>query len=226
MTGRVIPLRGAPRDDGHLKTRLLLPWYLTGRLDAGEQAQVEAHLSDCAQCQADLAFERRLSTEVAAMPVGMELGWARLRQRLDRAAPGRAGKASGDGRLAAAWRETRRRWRDSRPWLGWALAGQTALLLIVGALIVPGARGDRYHTLGAARAGPAGNAVVIFRPDTTERGLREALLASHARLVDGPTAADAYVIHVPAAERAAALAKLRRRADLVLAEPIDPDRSS
>ena len=63
--------------------------------------------------------------------------------------------------------------------------------------------------------------IVTFRPDTSEQDLRNTLNESHARLVDGPTAADAYVLHVPAAERAAALVKLRQRANIVLAEPID-----
>ena len=78
-----------------------------------------------------------------------------------------------------------------------------------------------YHALGAAPAPALGNVVVIFRPDTSERELRQTLVANHARLVDGPTAADAYVLHVPAAERAGALTRLRGRADIVLAEPID-----
>lgn len=217
MTGRIIPLHG----DDHLEARSLLPWYVTGRLDASEQAQVEAHLGVCAECQAELGFERRLHVEIAALPIEVEESWTLLQRRLDPDPPARARTAAVGGRLAAALRELGRQWRGGAPWLGWALAAQTALLLLVGALALPGARPDRYHALGAARAAAAGNAVVIFRPDTTERNLREALEASHARLVDGPTAADAYVIHVPAAERAAALAKLRRRADMVLVEPID-----
>jgi len=63
--------------------------------------------------------------------------------------------------------------------------------------------------------------VVIFRPDTTERQMREALRASNARLVDGPTQADAYVLQIPAARRELALATLRARHEIVLAQPID-----
>ena len=42
-----------------------------------------------------------------------------------------------------------------------------------------------------------------------------------ARIVDGPTTADAYMLHVPKAGLAGALTTLRARADVVLAEPVD-----
>ena len=58
-------------------------------------------------------------------------------------------------------------------------------------------------------------------PQTSEQTFRETLNASHARLVDGPTAADAYVLRVSPGERDAALATLRRRPDITLAQPID-----
>jgi hypothetical protein len=51
--------------------------------------------------------------------------------------------------------------------------------------------------------------------------MREALKATGARLVDGPTPADAYVLRVPAAQRDTALANLRARGEIVLAQPID-----
>jgi acyl-CoA synthetase (AMP-forming)/AMP-acid ligase II len=92
---------------------------------------------------------------------------------------------------------------------------------VVGQAIWPAAPPARYHTLAGVAALAAGNVVVIFRPDTRERELRATLEASHARVVDGPTAADAYVLRVPASQRLAALATLRARPDITLAEPID-----
>jgi hypothetical protein len=88
-------------------------------------------------------------------------------------------------------------------------------------LLLRDAQPTRYLALGAAPGATAGNVVIIFRPDTLESTLREALNASDARVVDGPTPAGAYVLHVPDAERPAALAELRRRAEVTLAEPID-----
>jgi len=98
----------------------------------------------------------------------------------------------------------------------------TIVLLLWGLLTLQTNAPARYHALSAPPPNLSGNVVVIFRPDASEDRIRHALIASDARLVDGPTAADAYVLHVPAAERAQALAALRARSEIVLAEPIDP----
>lgn len=111
-------------------------------------------------------------------------------------------------------------WRNPLPWGGGALAGA---LLAIGILwIQPFGEFGRYHALSAASAPSAGNIMVIFRPDTPERRLREALRDSRARLVGGPTDADAYVLATPQSDQAAALAALRANADVVTAQPIDP----
>jgi hypothetical protein len=52
--------------------------------------------------------------------------------------------------------------------------------------------------------------------------MSQALQAAGARLIDGPTAADAYVLHIAPAERNRALAMLRARKDVMLAQPLDP----
>lgn len=198
----------------HDEIRALLPWFVTGRLDAAEEARVAAHVSACRECQDELQFERRLEVEVAIAPVDVEHGWASMRRKMDGTSPPRAGGAIG------AW------WRASPSWLGWALASQAVLVLIAGALTTRMTAGPAapapYRALSSAPATPAGNVVVIFRPDTREAALRHALQAADARLIDGPTAADAYVLHVPPAERARALAGLRARREVVLAQPLDP----
>jgi anti-sigma factor RsiW len=239
MTGRIIKLRG----DRHHEVQSLLPWYLNGRLDADERAEVEAHLKDCPECQAELRDERILGAEIATLPIGetsiagapgdVEHDWALMRRRIE---PGPARRSARTG--AARWAGWRGwlgaggdaavlQWRASSPWLRWAAVGQMALLLLMAAFVLPAARHDqlRYHALGAAPAVASGNIVVIFRPDTRERELRETLKANHARVVDGPTATDAYLLHVPAAERGAALARLRRQPRIELAEPVDSGAS-
>ena len=217
MTGRIIRLHGDP----HQETQALLPWYVTGQLDASDQAQVEAHLGHCPECQAELRIERGLQREIAALSLDAEHSWAQLRSRLETRPP-RARRAAGvGGWLRAAGRRAGRQWRSGAPGLRWAVAAQFLLILGLGVLVLQTPRPARYQALGAAPVAAAGNAVVIFRPDARERDLRRALEASHARVVDGPTSADAFVIHIPPAERAAALARLRRRGDIELAEPVD-----
>ena len=209
-SGHIIHLHG----DRHQEAQLLLPWYVTGRLDPADQAQVEAHLSQCQQCQAELKLEQKLGVGCADLPMDVEQGWAAMQRRL---APDRPTPAL-SVRLGA-WLS--RAWRTGPPWLGWALGAQLVLLLAAGVVLTPSLQPTRYHVLGAAPPPAAGNLVVIFRPDTQEQALRQTLNANHARLVDGPTAADAYLLHVPVAERAAVLARLRARSDIVLAQPID-----
>ena len=212
--GRIIRLHG----DEHREIQTLLPWYVTGQLDASEHAQVEGHLGGCAECQAEVRFQRRLEAEITDPPVDVEQAWQAMRRRIESAPPVRASIGIG-ARLRSMRRGAGRGWRVGGPWLGWAVA--TLLLLVTGASLLHSAPAARYRALGAAPKAAPGNVVVIFRPDTTEKDLRETLNASNARLVDGPTAADAYVLHVPPAERVGALARLRGRSDIVLAEPID-----
>ena len=211
-----------PRDP-HRESQLLLPWYAMGRLDASDHAMVEAHLGACAECQADLKLERGLEAEVSGLPADVDEAWAAMLSRLRPVRIRRpAALAALLARLAAA---TGGWWRQGAPWLGWASAAALAAVLILGSLAPRMERASPYRTLASAPSKPTGNVVVIFRPETTEAVMRQALKAAHARLVDGPTAADAYVLSVPSAERAAALEMLRARKMVVLAEPIDAGES-
>lgn len=203
--------------DRHREVQTLLPWYVTDQLDAVDLARVEAHLADCAECQAELKLERHLDAGVAGLPLDVEQDWAQLRRRLLATATRRSRAAAA---VARAWRRLGR-----RASLGWVLAAQMAAVLVVSALLLPFARPAPYRALGSAAPAPAGNVMVIFRPDAREQDLRQTLRAADARLVGGPTAADAYVLSVPAAERAAALMRLRGDAAVVLAEPIDPGQA-
>ncbi len=201
-------------EEPHREVEALLPWYVAGGMDADEHARIEAHLGDCPACRTELAFERRLKAEIAALPVDVEHGWVCFNRRLEARPTRRARDASPLAGIV-------RGWLAGPPWLGWALAAQAGLIAALGLLALPASPPAPYHALSAAPASAPGNVVVIFRPETSERALREALRAGHARLVDGPTASDAYVLAVPAAERARVLTTLRARADIVLAEPID-----
>jgi hypothetical protein len=110
--------------------------------------------------------------------------------------------------------------RAGAAWAGWAVAA--CALIALGVTAVRREPHGQYHLLGAAEAVTPGNMVVIFRPETSEQTIRAQLKAVDARIVDGPTGADAYVLRVAPRERAGALAKLRAQANVVLAEPVDP----
>jgi len=210
--GHVIPLHGDP----HEATQRLLPWYVTETLEAAERALVEEHLASCADCAADLAGERRLHAEVAAMPSAPAGQWEKLRDRA---------LASPSPRRTAGWWSSLPAGRR----IALAVAGQAGIMLLgIGAYDQFRQSGEpAYHALSApkAPAARAGNIIVVFRPDSAEQAFRAALEAVGARLVDGPTAAGAYVLAVPLEDRDAALADLRARGNVVLAQPIDGERS-
>jgi len=212
----IIRLHGDP----HNQAQTLLPWYVNGSLESAEHAEVDAHVRDCPACQADLKLERALGAEIANLPNDMERGWAALRAR----ALQEGGAPQPRRRPSAAWRRSRAFLR--RPVaVGWAFAAQAASLILVvgvGSALTLQTR-PVYHAMGAAPSAAVGNVVVVFKPTTPEQALRAALVQSGARLVDGPTVSDAYILHVKASERAKALTRLRSDADVVLAEPIDGD---
>lgn len=207
MTGRVLPFSGDP----HGEVRDLLPWYVNGCLGEAERARIEAHLRVCAECSRDLTAERDLARKVAAIPMATEIGWSGMRSRIDAAS-----------RQGGPPTQSPRSSRPGRRQIGWFLAAQAAILAAaVSVTVRPVASPASYHALASPPATVEGNAVVIFRPDARERDMRQALTAAGARLVDGPTSANAFVLHVPDARREAVLTQLRDDAAVVLAEPID-----
>ena len=214
MTGQIINLHG----DIHRDILALLPWHVTGQLDAADAARVAAHLDGCAGCRVALDAERRLDRELGREPASADQGWAAMRQRLefDRPAVAPAGVRYP---AAPAARPVRRGW--PRWPIGWSIGAPLALASAVGVVLASGLMPARYAALGSAPAAATGNVVVIFRPETSEAVFRQALRGSDARLVDGPTSANAYVLQVPDTRRAASLDHLRRQPQVVLAEPID-----
>ncbi|WP_313540149.1 zf-HC2 domain-containing protein [Sphingomonas sp.] len=204
--GDLLHLRGDP----HKATVLLLPWYVTGQIEPGDRLLVEVHLADCAECRDELAAERRLGSAVADLPAPSAAGWERMVAELAQTeAP------------AQLPRSFLRR-------AGWMLAAQAAVLVLgVGMVLhlqrqAPSpAAPQPYHALGSPQQGQAGNILVMFAPDTREPALRKAIEASGARLVDGPTAAGAYLLAIAPNARAAALARLRAQAGVTLAQPVD-----
>lgn len=202
----------------HEAVQLLLPWYVTDRLDPAERAEVAAHLETCAECRAELATERALAARVAAQRDDAAPAWERLAARL--AAERAPSPAVPRRRTRDAFAGLRR--AASRPsTLRWVVAAQFAAVLVLGASVATQPPAAPYRVLGDAAAARQGNVLAMFRPETTEARMRAALEASGARLVDGPTSAHAYVLQVPGGADGPALATLRRDPEVTMAEPIE-----
>ncbi|MBB5368509.1 MULTISPECIES: zf-HC2 domain-containing protein [unclassified Janthinobacterium] len=220
-TGKIVEIDAST----HQKVQKLLPWMLDDTLSGAERFMVREHLLQCAECRADLDWQRQLQSAQPAMQAepDVERAFAALSPRLEprkRAARPRQGVAAW---LLGAWHNLRQ-----SQWQSWAMATQCALIVGLGLLVLksPPDAPAQFHALSAApsaaeSAAAAGNVMVLFKPETPERELRRILQAHGAHIVDGPTVTDAYVLYLPPAGLDAALAALRREAAVALAEPLD-----
>jgi anti-sigma factor RsiW len=198
----------------HSEIQQILPWYAAGTLEPQDRAHVDAHLEGCADCQAELRLDHRLRGVISELPLDVEQGWAALRRQMGSEAAERRPATHRLARIFAIF---------GRPLkLGWFVAAEAAFaafaLVVIGHPAVP----HYYRAMATPQLAAAGNVIVIFRSDEPERAMRAALLASRARIVDGPTAAGAYILSIPA-DRTAGLARLRGTAGVALAEPLDSD---
>lgn len=203
-----------PADDPeHRNAQLHLPWYASGRLNAAEQARVAMHVAGCAACRADLALDGALAAhEPELPPLSADSGWTRLEGRIER-------DRQAARRPAAAARG------GSRPdlfgdWRGWAMAAQFAIIVLLAILLTRAPPSADYRTLGQPRPGPAGDLIVMFAPQTPERTVRALLGGAGVRIVDGPTAAGAYVLQTQDGDPQRALARLQASPAVTLAEPL------
>lgn len=184
----------------HQKVQKLLPWAVLGKLSEAEQAMVAEHAAACAHCREDLEWQRKLQAvqpEAGAAP-DLEGALARLAPRLDER-PGRSG---------------------ARGWMRWALAAQLVVIAALGGQLLR--QPAQYRLLGASASASASaaNMIVVFKPDTSEGQLRAILRGGGARMVDGPTAANAWLLQVPPGSLAGSVAAMRAQAQVQLAEPL------
>jgi hypothetical protein len=192
----------------HQAVQQMLPWLLADTLAPDERTIAEAHLGACAECRADLAWQRKLRAGAPAADTACDADRA-FAQLLPRLGP----QARRVG-LLARWRY---RAAANGAWLRWTALAELAAIGVLALMLARSA--PDYRALGAPAA-PDGNAVIVFRPDTSEREMRRILKAAGARVVDGPTVTDAYVLALPAAQAGDTLARLRAEAAVTLAQPL------
>jgi hypothetical protein len=195
------------RDDHH-ETQRNLAWRYSGDLDAAAIARFDAHLETCAHCRADLLAETTLRSMPQAS-LDPDSGWAEVVKRLAprpvRILPSRPLPAAGP------------------LWQGWAIAAQFLVIIGLTAAVVTSRSQQpaQFHALSAAPHVEAGNMLVMFSPQIAELSMRQVLQQADARVVDGPNAAGAYLLRVPAERRASLLTTLKNRPEVILAEPVD-----
>jgi anti-sigma factor RsiW len=212
MTGRVIPFDAA----AHKVADALLPWFVNGTLEGDELAFVQRHLGECPRCQNEVEWLRELHAACIAgeaMP-GASATFRNLRRQLEEPREGRDS--------IARLRRSRGR---ARLWSRWAIAAQLVVIAVLGTLLLSGTDGPAlYRTLGARNATvPAtGSLVVVFDPATTEAEVHRILRGAGARIVDGPTQANAYVLEVPPGQTHRAAQAIKSERAALLVEPFGP----
>ena len=214
MGGRIVDLLSTP----HLATEALLPWLLNDTLTSAERSQVEAHLRSCAQCSAELAQQKQLQSHYsgAATPdpgLDIDAAFARLLPRLDDQ-PVRSARRP-------LWPQQPVRWWQ----LG--LAVQMGVILALASALLfqlkpttQNADVAAYRGLAASAQRATGDALVVFDPNASETQMRATLQRAGARIVDGPTAAGAFVVRFEDDPTAAMLASLRSDPAIVRVESL------
>ena len=203
----------------------LLPWYANATLEPEDESRVRAHLSDCPSCRRELAALRATLAAVADAPTeqdaaGTDRDWERLHRRLHALRSGTP--------AARPLHRMRAGWREAAPWLRVALAAQCAVVAVLAVLLVgtdrPPPADAPYRTLSATEAprASADTLLVVFDPRLTDAQLRELLGANHARIVDGPNAAGAFLVAAPPGQAGPVRDALRASPGVAMAERLGP----
>ena len=203
----------------------LLPWYVTGKISAGDKARVDAYAKAHPEVLGHIALARDEADVVFAD--NQEI--APPRAALDRLQKSLA--ASPTARLYAVRASVIDRVGE---WLGGfaprqlAYAGLATALVValqaasIGSLLSHRPVEGGYETAAGPGAALAKGAfvLVVFQPAAPQSSLSAFLAENGYGIVDGPKAGGVYRVRVsgsplPAKELDAAVAKLKARADLV-----------
>jgi hypothetical protein len=200
---------GQPPDPAtHKVVDALLPWFVNGTLNPVEHDLVRGHLEECVECREQVQWLRDLHEACIAgsKRPGSSQAFEQLRRGLEsRALPRRPTRP---GRI-----------RSAAPWV---LAAAMTLVAVGGIWRIASDDPLVYRTLGAAQSarGGGGDIVVLFDAAAREADVRRILRAAEARIVDGPTATNGYVLDIADGQQQKALVTLRSERAVLLAEPL------
>lgn len=204
---------------------MLLPWYVTGRLDPADLVRVEAYLAAHPHVarQLDLARSERDETVAANEALGFPPAAAteRLMATLPAARPGWAalravkGALQQVGDLFVAPTANAVRWA----------AVAAAVLLAVQAVAIVTLTSERSGTYQTASGGQAGGGIAVlvtFADDAKATAISQLLSELDASVVDGPKAGGVYKIRLRTEDRSQAarealVRRLAARRDIVRA---------
>ncbi|TAM85205.1 zf-HC2 domain-containing protein [bacterium] len=215
-------------DDGsqrvHLRVWDLLPWIVNGTASDSARRDVEAHVSDCEHCRAELTRQQRVHAAMnadadAQVALPVERGLERLLESVDahEQQAARYTRAGGTGRS---------RW-------AWVACGLAAMVLLeAGGLVGLGTshrNTSSYHTLSSPDAGlPQAEIRLVVDPSMTAGKLQALLVALHLQIVAGPNEDGVYSLGVigPGHDIEKDTAALRAAPGVRFVEPADGSRNA
>jgi anti-sigma factor RsiW len=219
MTARIVNLGAA-----HQNVQELLPWFVMGTLDEDDRVAVEQHVGTCTACRDEVAWHQQMRDANLAQPLTRDVdrAFAALRAQL----PGVMRPTPRVNWLSAAleW------WRMQQPWLRWSFALQPLAIAALAVALLTGVGASlpeqgTFHALSRPGGDAMARLVVVFSPQATQAEMRSALLANGAHIVDGPTAADAYVLAVAPERAEQALRQMRTERSVLLIQSLEAERT-
>ncbi|MFZ6769478.1 zf-HC2 domain-containing protein [Undibacterium sp. Di26W] len=211
-----------PSDEAaHAIVQDLLPWYVVNTLQPDEKQLVQKHLQTCTACKHDLQWQIDLQASEPATSSAPDLdrALASLLPRLDtQNKQVQAASATANNSLLARLRALLS--TNTNRSMGWVMAAQTAIIVgLVAHLVLPVQDNTSYHVLGSGERS-SGNIVVIFKPETTVKDIQRIMSLNDARIIDGPTVTNAYLLNVPDDRLTQSMDELRSEPVIELVESL------
>jgi hypothetical protein len=214
--------------DPHQQIRLLLPWYLNQSLPFEEHRRVEIHVRDCPACRQELEGLENFAQALTEMPEpegDAEASFAALRLKLS---PRKADHAQAfDSANAAQYRKTPPP-GGRQYFIRYAMAA--TLLLATVPLIrytLQISSSEAYATLSDAKpVSPSRNELrIVFAKSLSNAEISAVLAEIHGQQVGEPNSIGAFTVRLEGgqdspAQMQNAIALLRSRRDVLLAEPV------
>lgn len=211
--------------DSHQQIQLLLPWYMNQSLQPEERHQVESHIQHCLLCRGELVNLRKLAeavTELSDLEVAAETSFASLRSKL----PARASENVPSIASVKTPMLTRLPKFSRQGAVRFAMAATLVLAIVPLTLhTVQTNTADNFYTLSAARPEQANGKQlrVVFTKSLPSSEVDEILAAIHGQRMDEPNSVGAFTVRldrVDSPKLEDAIALLRSRSDVLLAEPV------
>lgn len=199
----------------HEDIRLLLPWYLSGKLDAAELETVKRHISECAACAGELEELRFMGAAItepdeslnATLDMRLSEMESNIMERINAFEDSRAPekRSAAAPVKASIWERVQELFEGFKLPLQMP-AGVAALVLLQLALIIGLAyklylgEPEGYVVLSGPRETAAAGPVIIvsFVETATEAEIRNTLSEIGGRIIDGPKSGGLYVVELPA----------------------------